>query len=794
MPGGEGAGIAKVSLWPGRDCPRRLRQGPVKAEGVFDPANYQLSVYAIPTLITAAASLILGLWLCWRERWSSLSVAFLPTATAVAIWQFGMSGVYCSSDPVAALAWQKVTFLGVPFIPISVYAFSTLFLGVYAERRRALAAGWIVAGGFTAYALAADGIFTRMQEYWWGYYPVYGLLGVPFLVFYAVLFGACMWDYWQEYLAAEPGLRKQRIRLLLVGFSIAYVAAADFLPTFGVPVYPFGYAPVLVCLLIAAYTVSHYRLVDLAPEFAANQIIKTIADTLVVCDAEGKIKVLNDAACRTLKYRAEELLSKPIDVLVGSSRSAAERVHELIAKPTVRDEEFVFWTRDGEPVDVSLSISRIDDAAGTPLGAVVVAHDIRARKVADARLQEEADIASALARAGAQLISVLDRPVLLDQLCSLTAELLQADASYTLLLERGEDAFTPVASYGATQEEREVARLVHVPRSMLEVLFARFQHDDVAESHTVPSHLLAQAGTYSAHQSYVCIALRRGDKIIGIQVAVSRGRPMVLGSRERRIARGLSQLASFALENARLMAELNDADKTRSEFVATMSHELRTPLGVIIGYTDLLLDGALGELGAEQTEALERVRKNSWDLLDLISSTLDLSRLQRGRLPLCLIETTLSSILQQIQDETRAQQDKPGVRFECRLQEDLPPLYTDPSKLKVVLKNLVLNALKFTDSGEVVVEARASAEAVECCVRDTGIGIPAEAREAIFEPFRQVDGNGRQYGGVGLGLYIARRFLEMLGGRIEVESEPGRGSAFRVILPLVLSPQEGNEG
>jgi PAS domain S-box-containing protein len=668
-------------------------------------------------------------------------------------------------------------------------------LGIYEKRRRVLAIAWVVAAAFTVYALAANGVFTRMRLYWWGYYPIYGALGIPFLAFYFTMFGSCMRDYWSEYQKAEPGRRKDRIRLLLIGFSVSYLGAADFLATYGVAFYPIGYAPVFVCLVIAAYTVQRYRLIDLVPEFAANQIINTIADSLVVCDVEAKIRVVNNAACETLGYREDELLAKPIEFLVGSSRSAADRIHELLLRPMVRDEEFVFWSRTGEPVDVSLSVSRIDAPDHGAVGSVVIAHDIRGRKIAEARLQDEADIASALARVGGQLISVLDRPVLLEQLCELTAEALQADASYTLLWDAKDDVFMPVAAHGATAEEREVSRLIQVPRTMMEVLFGRFEHDDVAESRTVPVQLLAQMSRQaSATAPHVCIALRRGSEIIGIQVAAWRGRARPFSSRERRIARGISQLASFALENARLMSELNEADKLRSEFVATMSHELRTPLGVIIGYTDLLLDGALGELDEEQEDALERVRKNSWDLLELISSTLDLSRLQRGRLPLCLTDTHLASVLRQIRDETTGHQDKPGVAVHWRIPAGLPMIHTDPSKLKVVLKNLVLNALKFTDTGEVVIEAVQRNGGVQCSVSDTGIGIDSEVVEQIFEPFRQLNGNaGKQYGGVGLGLYIARRFCEMLGGKIDVESVPGAGSVFRVWVPHT-AVADGDDG
>lgn len=753
---------------------------------MLEPAGYTFSYFAVPTFLTAAASLSLGLWLYRHERYSAVGMAFLLTTVAVAVWQLGMSGVYCANNEATALFWQKVTFFGVPFIPVALYEFSAHVLGVHEKRRQLLAIAWIVAAAFNVHALSVGNLFTRMQLYWWGYYPIYSVVGSLFIFYYVVICGSCLRDYLIEYECAEPGRRKQRIRLLLIGFTVSYLGAVDFLPTYGVAFYPIGYVPVFVCLGILAYTVQRYRLIDIVPEFAANQIINTIADSLVVCDADAKIRVVNNAACDTLGYRKDELLGQPIGFLVGSSRSAADRIRELLLRPMVRDEEFVFWSRTGEPVDVSLSVSRIDDSDQDAVGSVVIARDIRERKVTEARVQEEADIASALARVGAQLISVLDRPVLLDQLCQMTAEVLQADASYTLLRDAKEDVFTPVADFGGTIEEREVAKLIQVPRSMFDVLFGRFEHDDVAESHSIPEPLLVQAAPhYRAAAPHVCIALRRGDEIIGIQVASWRGTPRPFSSRQRRIARGISQLASFALENARLMSELNEADKVRSEFVATMSHELRTPLGVIIGYTDLLLDGALGELGDEQGDALQRVRKNSWDLLELVGSTLDLSRLQRGRLSVCLMETDLGNVLRQIQDETQAHQDKPGVQVHWSVAPDLPSIVTDQSKLKIVLKNVVLNALKFTDRGEVVVAASTRNGGVQCSVQDTGIGIAPEVVNEIFEPFHQGNGKGRQqYGGVGLGLYIARRFLDMLGGRIEVESEPGCGSTFRVMIPL----------
>jgi signal transduction histidine kinase len=229
---------------------------------------------------------------------------------------------------------------------------------------------------------------------------------------------------------------------------------------------------------------------------------------------------------------------------------------------------------------------------------------------------------------------------------------------------------------------------------------------------------------------------------------------------------------------------LERASNLRSEFVATMSHELRTPLNIILGYVDLLLEHAFGTLAPEQTDALRRMEKSARELLELINATLDLSRLEAGRMTLEVRETHVPDLIHEIDVETRPLQEKPGFNFVCHVPPSLPPLHADPLKLKVVLKNLVVNALKFTDQGSVMIDVYCREGGVEFCVADTGIGMAPEALPIIFEPFRQADGfKTRRRGGVGLGLYIVRRLVDMMGGSISVDSELGRGSIFRVWVP-----------
>jgi PAS domain S-box-containing protein len=240
--------------------------------------------------------------------------------------------------------------------------------------------------------------------------------------------------------------------------------------------------------------------------------------------------------------------------------------------------------------------------------------------------------------------------------------------------------------------------------------------------------------------------------------------------------------AEATLIHAKEVAEA--ADRTKSEFLATMSHELRTPLNVILGYTDILLDDGGDSLAAAQADMLRRIERNARVLFELISMILDLNRLEAGRLPVEVKEVQVAELLAEVRTETQALCEQSELAWEWRIEEQFPVLYTDPGKLKVVIKNLIGNAAKFTKEGSVTVSAQAQHGGIAISVTDTGIGIPTEAQGVIFEPFRQVESAAPSpQSGSGLGLHIVKRLLELLGGTVAVESEVGRGSTFLVWVP-----------
>ena len=294
-----------------------------------------------------------------------------------------------------------------------------------------------------------------------------------------------------------------------------------------------------------------------------------------------------------------------------------------------------------------------------------------------------------------------------------------------------------------------------------------------------PRHLLSSAPLLRVVFFYT-VALFYGHVLSQIRQERQRATRGLAWARELE-----AKVAERTEELQRFYHQAQAANRLKSEFLATMSHELRTPLNVILGYTELLLDGEFGGTTPGQAATLRRIDRRAHELLELIDSTLDVNRLEAGKLRVELGTVEVAALINTVRAETQDLAENPDVTFVWDNIPPLPQLQTDPAKLQMVLKNLIRNAVKFTEQGKVTVSACARDDGVEIRVSDTGIGIAPEVLPTIFEPFRQGDGsNTRRYGGVGLGLYIVKRLMDLLGGKIAVESEVGKGSTFRVWLPL----------
>ncbi len=262
---------------------------------------------------------------------------------------------------------------------------------------------------------------------------------------------------------------------------------------------------------------------------------------------------------------------------------------------------------------------------------------------------------------------------------------------------------------------------------------------------------------------------------------------------DRRLFEEIGRRAALAMEHARLYHESQEANRAKSEFLATMSHELRTPLNAITGYADLLQLAAHDE--TQRQAHLERIKASAWHLLSIIEEILSFSRIEAGREVVMPEPVDGAELAREAAAMIEPVASQKGLDFDVRLGKRPIHIETDRPKLRQILLNLLSNAIKFTEHGRVTLEGVAQRDAVIFRVIDTGVGIESSNLERIFEPFWQADrGIRRRSGGTGLGLTVSRQLAQLLGGELKVESEPGKGSVFTVQLPARAPSGDGERG
>jgi signal transduction histidine kinase len=368
-----------------------------------------------------------------------------------------------------------------------------------------------------------------------------------------------------------------------------------------------------------------------------------------------------------------------------------------------------------------------------------------------------------------------------------------ADAGAVFRYGRAERAFRLVEAVGlddAFGRRVRDLRVAEAETAMTEAATRRtpIQLADLTER---PSAPLRDAALGAGFCSALIVPLVGAERILGA-ISLMRKEAGEFPSETVRLMQTLASQSVLAIQNARLFREIADkseqlalASQHKSQFLANMSHELRTPLNAILGYAELLVDGIYGVLPDRPKGVLERIQNNGRHLLALINDVLDLAKIEAGQLTLTLEDYALAEVVRSVVTATEPLATSKGLKFTTELQDNMPMAHGDARRVSQVLLNLVGNAIKFTEEGEVEIRAAAANGQFVLTVRDTGPGIADVDQERIFGEFQQIDNtNTRKQGGTGLGLAISKRMVEMQGGTISVDSVIGQGSTFRVVLPV----------
>ena len=392
--------------------------------------------------------------------------------------------------------------------------------------------------------------------------------------------------------------------------------------------------------------------------------------------------------------------------------------------------------------------------------------------------------------------STFDLQTVLDTLTQSAARLCEAEMVAIVRLRDSE--YRHAASYGLSPDvhaEMLTLRLEPGHGSVAGRVAIEGKPIQILDVQTEPGYNVGTVYKADAH-TMLGVPLLRETVPIGVLVLMRRA-VRAFTEKQIELATTFADQAVIAIENVRLFDEIQDksrqlaeASQHKSQFLASMSHELRTPLNAILGYNELIVDGIYGAPPEKMQAVLKRVESNGRHLLGLINAVLDLSKIEAGQFTLDLADYSLQNVAQTVYNAVEPLAVDKKLVFKTEVQSDLPQGHGDERRLTQVLLNLVGNAIKFTDAGEVVIKAGASNGTFSLAVRDTGPGISATDQAKLFQEFQQADNSmTRKKEGTGLGLAISKRIIEMHGGRIWVELQVGRGSTFFVMLPVQAQAQ-----
>ncbi len=719
---------------------------------VFDLSSYALNLYAFPVIFVGLLIFVTGFVVSVRERWSVVSVTFLLVTISTAFWLVFVGVSYMALDEKTALFWIRVEHFGVTLIPSAVFFFCLAIIRRFEEFQFFAWVSLLVSALFYAAVLFTDSFVKRSPYlYPWGYYASYGPLSLQFLGFFALMFIVSLRLLWKEYRRTVSHVHKTRLKVFLTAFIFALIAVADFAPTFGVAVYPLGFLPVLFFFVIAAWCIWRFRLVDLTPEFAANQILETMKGAVFVVDMDGDIRIVNRAACNMLAYGESELIGRPIGTFFKSySVENVETGNETTPQGILHDHIMQWRTKDGREIYVSVSTSPVPGRDGLQVGVVYVALDITKLKLIQEEMKKTENFLNSIVENIPDMIFVKDAKELRFVSFNKAGEELIGLSRESMIGKNDYDFFPKEQADFFTTKDREV--------------LAGKKLEDIPEE---PIQTKSK-GERALHTKKIPILDEKGNPryLLGISEDITEYKEA-----QKKLLEKTAELARSIAEREQLQL-----------FTYVASHDLREPLQKVIGFGDLLMGQCYESLSEKGRDYLDRMQNATIRMSQLIEDILKFSRIttEEENLESSDLNEVVKDVLFDL--ELSITESKGSVELGV-----LPVLNADKTQMHQLFQNLIANALKFHKKDEsplVRIKGRnLGNSSVEITVEDNGIGFDEKYLEKIFKPFERLHGRS-EYKGSGIGLAICQKIVQRHKGQITARSAPGQGAVFIITLPL----------
>jgi len=708
-----------------------------------------LSLHSLLPLVALLFNLALAGIAIIRNPGSRLNRLFVYFVSTMAVWNLGVFMLRRTGDPASAEFWEAVIHVGVAAGPVFYYHFALVFLDSIAGHRPSLALGYALMAVFTGLSLTSSPLLMRGVTWThWGWAPVPGPVYGALLVHLYGFFTAGLVRLGRAYRTMDSSFRRNRTVLVMLGavmtigggfFDFVRFIAAKAFPAADA-IYPVGIPANMVCALMLGTSIVRYRMFDVDAAVKKTAVYAAVGAVLT-----GLLGALVWGLGSLGLHDATALwLVVPLGVLMTLLLTPLGRRLEAVIQ------RLIFSRRRG-CYETLLALSK----------RMSIILDLNA-------LMET-------------LVRGLVRGVPLTHAVLLTRD----PATGHFVVARAESAVERDIAVPPVRPDR---RLVEWLRQADGALVK----EELKLNPRIASYFDAAENELEEINAALVVPLKIEGALTGILLLGEKLSGEVFDEQELELLSLLGNQAAIALANAQLYAELHasnvrlrEASRLKSQFLASMSHELRTPLNSIIGFSKVLLNRTAGELNERQEAYVRSVHNSSTHLLELINDILDISRIEAGKLEMSPEEVDLAELVAECVEATIPLVRGKVLKVETEVPSDLPRVHADRTKLKQVVLNMLSNAVKFTPAGRVVLRVAVEGDTVHVSVSDTGVGIPADDLPRLFKPFERLENPlTRAAGGTGLGLAISKKFVEMHGGTIWVESVERQGSTFHFTLPV----------
>ncbi len=720
--------------------------------------NFQYTPYIIPLVIGSAICFYLA-WYSWFHRKAAGgAIALALLALLIGEWLAGYALEIAGADLPTKIIWGKAQYIGITLVPMMwlIFALNHANQSRRVTHRNMLLMT-IVPFLTILLVLISDGKASGVRSLVWTEMDIIQANGFSVL---NVSHGPWFWVHSAySYLLILAGTlvvirsvgrmqglyRRQAAALLFAVLTpwvsnIVYLSGLSPIPYLDIT--PFAFALTAIALTWAIFG---FRLIDLTP-LARDILINEMQDAMLVLDAQGCVADINPAAQRLLGKPADQVIGRPAGEIIRLWPQYVERYQntlEALDEVAIGDGEEQRW--------YELRLFPLFDHQKRLIGRAVVVRDITKRKHAEEQLRQ----LSRAVEASPASIVITDPNGAIEYVNPKFTKV----TGYTMQEALGKNPRILKTEYTPPEVHRQLWETLLLGNEWRGEFCNRKKSGEIYWEFASISPILDSTGKVTHY--------------VAVKEDIT----------ERKQA-----------EEALLLArdQALEASRLKSQLLAKVSHELRTPLGSILGYTELLNGGAFGSLNEPQKQATANILNSTNYLNTLISELLDQAQIEARTLLLNNQTFSPAALLERVQTTISVLAQNKGLTFSVSQSPDLPEvIYGDERRLQQIIINLVSNAVKFTPAGEVRLSLlRPNPVHWAIQVTDTGIGIPAEAQNYIFEPFRQADTSiTHENRGTGLGLSIARQLVEMMGGRITLDSEVDKGSTFTVILPILKRPE-----